>query len=140
MLSEISQNSQDNTCARYYFFRKSLWHRCSPVNFAKFIRTTFLQNTSRRLLLTFASWHQKKAWSFYDLIRLISCYFALFMALKTKDEKFLWLDKTFVSFYFSSFMTFKTKMGSFCVLIRHLFLVLLLCSWLKKLKRQGPMT
>ena len=28
-----------------------LWHRCFPVNFVKFLRTPFLQNTSRRLLL-----------------------------------------------------------------------------------------
>ena len=27
--------------------RKRLWHRCFPVNFAKFIRSPFLQNTSR---------------------------------------------------------------------------------------------
>ena len=32
---KISQNSQDNT-----------WHRCFPVNFAKFLRRPFLQNTS----------------------------------------------------------------------------------------------
>ena len=31
--------------------RKSLWHRCFPVNFAKFLSTPFLQNTSWRLLL-----------------------------------------------------------------------------------------
>ena len=31
--------------------KKKLWHRCFPVNFAKFLRTPFLQNTSRRLLL-----------------------------------------------------------------------------------------
>ena len=30
----------------------SVWHRCFPVNLpAKFLRTTFLQNTSGRLLL-----------------------------------------------------------------------------------------
>ena len=57
------------------------------------------------------------------------------MVLKAKNENFLWLDKTFVSFYFTSFMTWKTKTGSFYALIRHLFLVLLLCSWLKKLKQ-----
>ena len=28
-----------------------LWHSCFPVNFAKFLRTPFLQNTSGRLLL-----------------------------------------------------------------------------------------
>ena len=33
--------------------KKSLWHRCFPVNFAKFLRTPFLQNTSVRLLLKF---------------------------------------------------------------------------------------
>ena len=33
--------------------KKSLWHRCFPVNFAKFLRTPFLQNTSGRLLLVF---------------------------------------------------------------------------------------
>ena len=31
--------------------QKSLWHRFFPVNFAKFLRTTFLQNTAGRLLL-----------------------------------------------------------------------------------------
>ena len=31
--------------------KKRLWHRCFPVNFAKFPRTAFLQNTSGRLLL-----------------------------------------------------------------------------------------
>ena len=32
---------------------QSLWHRCFPVNFAKFLRTPFLQNTSGHLLLAF---------------------------------------------------------------------------------------
>ena len=31
--------------------KKRLWHGCFPVNFAKFLRTPFLQNTSGRLLL-----------------------------------------------------------------------------------------
>ena len=30
---------------------KTLWRRCFPVNFVKFLRTRFLQNTSGRLLL-----------------------------------------------------------------------------------------
>ena len=33
--------------------KKRLWHRCFPVNFAKFLRTRFLHNTSGRLLLLF---------------------------------------------------------------------------------------
>ena len=32
-------------------FKKRLWHRYFPVNFAKFLRTPFLQNTSSRLFL-----------------------------------------------------------------------------------------
>ena len=59
---EISQNSQENTCARVSFLiklqtrpatllKKRLWHRCFPVNFVKFLRTPFLQNTTGRLLL-----------------------------------------------------------------------------------------
>ena len=31
--------------------KKRLWHRRFPVNFAKLLRTPFLQNTSGRLLL-----------------------------------------------------------------------------------------
>ena len=50
---EISQNSQENTCARVSFFKKvaglrpatllkkRLCHRCFPVNLAKFLRTPF---------------------------------------------------------------------------------------------------
>ena len=34
--------------------KRDLWHMCFPVNFAKFLRTPFLQDTSGRLLL-----HQK---------------------------------------------------------------------------------
>ena len=30
---------------------KRLWHRCFPKNFANFLKTPFLQNTSRRLPL-----------------------------------------------------------------------------------------
>ena len=60
MFLEILQNSQENTCTRASFLiklqacnliKKRVWHRCFPVKFAKFLRTPFLQNTSRRLLL-----------------------------------------------------------------------------------------
>ena len=50
---EISQNSQENTCARIFFliklkasslqlyFKKRLWHRCFSVNCAKFLKAPF---------------------------------------------------------------------------------------------------
>ena len=38
------QNSQENACARVYFLlKKKLWHKCFPVNFAKFLRISVLQ-------------------------------------------------------------------------------------------------
>ena len=59
---EISQNLQENTCVRVFFnkvaglrpatlLKKSLWHRCFLVKFAKFLKTPFLQNTFEQLLL-----------------------------------------------------------------------------------------
>ena len=57
---EILQNSQENACARASFLpepqpasllKKRLWYRCFPVNFAKFLRTSFSYNTSGRLPL-----------------------------------------------------------------------------------------
>ena len=39
-------------CRPATLLKKRLWHRCFPVNFAKFWRTLFLHNISGRLLLT----------------------------------------------------------------------------------------
>ena len=55
LLLETSQNSQENSCARASFLIKlQAWgihiQMCFPVNFAKFLRTSFLQNTPVRLL------------------------------------------------------------------------------------------
>ena len=38
------------------FIKQRLWHRSFPVNFAKVLRTPFLQNTSRQLLLCRLNW------------------------------------------------------------------------------------
>ena len=52
MLLKISQNLQQNTCAKVFFliklqaWRLRFWYRGFPVNFSKFLRTSFLQNTS----------------------------------------------------------------------------------------------
>ena len=56
---EISQNSEENACARVSFLiklqatllKKKLWHRCFPVNFAKYLRTPILTEHLRWLLL-----------------------------------------------------------------------------------------
>ena len=58
----ISQNSSENTCARVSFHLSYRLESCNPIKkglqhmccgFAKFLSTSFLQNTSRRLLLNF---------------------------------------------------------------------------------------
>ena len=66
VFSEISQNSQENTCCArvsfliklqasdlqlYSLLKKRLWHRYFPVNFAKFLRTPFLKQHLWWLLL-----------------------------------------------------------------------------------------
>ena len=68
---EISQNSQENTCARVSFLitlqaqsatllKMRPWRRCFPVNFVKFLRTLFatthlwwllLKRTKMKILL-----------------------------------------------------------------------------------------
>ena len=56
---EISQNSQENTCARVSFLiklqaepaRVQAWGRSFPVNFAKFLREPFLTEYLQWLLL-----------------------------------------------------------------------------------------
>ena len=45
--------------------KKKLWHKCFPVNFAKFLRTPFLQNTPWRLLLRISIKEQDKSDSHY---------------------------------------------------------------------------
>ena len=47
---QISQNSQENICARVSSLRDYIT-RFFPVNFPKFVRPLFLQNTFGRLLL-----------------------------------------------------------------------------------------
>ena len=52
MFLKISQNSQENTCARVSFLIKlGFWHKYFLVNFTKFLRTLSLKNTPGRLLL-----------------------------------------------------------------------------------------
>ena len=69
MFLKISQNSQENTYVGGPFFNKVadlrlqtgasdsdtgvFCCRCFPVNFAKFVRSIFLQNTSGQLLLDY---------------------------------------------------------------------------------------
>ena len=71
MFLKISQNSQQNTCARVPFLinfpasglqlyqkkkkKKKDWQSCFLTNFVKFLRLSFLQTTSGRLSLAVVS-------------------------------------------------------------------------------------
>ena len=64
VLLEFAQNSQENTCARVSFLKKSvtlskkrLSHRCFPANFVKFLRTPFITRHVRWLLLAYSYAH-----------------------------------------------------------------------------------
>ena len=53
ILINFAKFTGKHLCQSLFFdlLKKRLWHRCFPVNFAKFLRTPFLQNTSGLLLL-----------------------------------------------------------------------------------------
>ena len=52
---EVLQSLQQNTCARVSFLKRRLWYSCFPVNFAKFLRTSFVTEHLRWLPLSFQS-------------------------------------------------------------------------------------
>ena len=55
VFKNLAKFTGQHLCQRLFFIKiagkKSLWHRSFPVNFAKFLRTPFLQINSGRLLL-----------------------------------------------------------------------------------------
>ena len=72
MFLEIPQNSQEITIKKRgsglrpaTLLKKRLWYRCFPVNFVKFPRTPFLQNTSERLLLNVGYLSKSISWNYF---------------------------------------------------------------------------
>ena len=55
--------------------KKRLWHSCFHVNFAKFQRTIFSQNTSGRLPLNDVKWAKKKMDLFFLLIDMFESWY-----------------------------------------------------------------
>ena len=54
VLKNYTKFTKKHLCQSLFFNKVAgltLWHRCFSVNFAKFLRTPYLQNTSGRLLL-----------------------------------------------------------------------------------------
>ena len=85
--------------------KKKLWHSCFPVNFGKFLKTPFLENTSGRLLLilTKTQFHSFRNWAWFSVFEdgfyslcCLSCD-KVVRILKTEIEFFK------ISFWFRSF-------------------------------------
>ena len=59
VLRNFAKFTRKPLCQSLFFsatlLKKRLWHRCFSANYAKFLKTPFLQNTSGRLLLKIAS-------------------------------------------------------------------------------------
>ena len=116
---KILKNAEENACARVSFLKKRLWNRCFVVNFAKFLRTSFLTEHLRWLLLAFQSestcyslrtscskqaqylkfkW-TKTSWKYNRsniVQRSFLCYIAGFFPanISTSVQRCLWVDMT----------------------------------------------
>ena len=66
--------------------KKRFWHRCFPVNFTKFLRTSFSQNTSRRL-----------PWSMSLLLTLNKLIFSIYRQI-FMSVLLIWQIRQFNSF------------------------------------------
>ena len=60
VLENFAEFTGKHLCQSLFSLKKRLWHRGFPVNFAKFLRTPFLQNTSGRLLLIYDGFFLQK--------------------------------------------------------------------------------
>ena len=128
MLLEITLNSQENTCARGFFnkgsslrpatlLKKRRWYRCFPVNFVKFPRTPFLQNTSERLLLNVGYLSKSISWNYFMFHEMtLKLYFMkclerkisqCILPLRTNNSRFSW-NKTDVTEMFWSYRVIET--------------------------------
>ena len=65
------------------------WHRCFPVNFAKFLRTHFLQNTSGWLLLLLGPW----GFTYYLIFIANFAYYSLLQNFLPEKDHLLLVAK-----------------------------------------------
>ena len=97
VLRNFTEFTEKHQCQRLFFYKvaglraatilkKRLWHRCFPVNFAKFLRTPFLWHTSQQLLLTFnRCWFKKPSLLMRPFRCLISNFEKKTVLLSTKN-------------------------------------------------------
>ena len=95
VLRNFTEFTGKHLCASLY------WHWCFPVNFAKFLRTPFLQNTPRRLLLNITSF---KA---FDCVSDLKIPFLV--KAKIKLGQMNWWAKLTSNFIIDSLYNFQNK-------------------------------
>ena len=84
----ILKNPQENTCVGVSFLTTSLkerpWHRCFPMNFAKFLKTPFfIEHLKWLLRIYYCSFHRKFLFLFHSHYRF-SNSFCLFIYIKQR--------------------------------------------------------
>ena len=118
---KISQNSQENICAIVSFFnkvasprpatllKKRLWHRCFPVNFAKFLRTPFLQSTSGHCFwiapdgkIPFSRLKSNEIKTFSEVIVILDFHWISSFYLLLKDWYIFFEVTAFVKIFFAN--------------------------------------
>ena len=73
--------------------KRQIWHRCFPVNFAKFVRTPFLQNTSGRLLWIQYLLQREIVWCIRQVNWVTNIYFVsdnYTIYMKNINNEILW--------------------------------------------------
>ena len=89
VLRKIAKFTAKHLCLRpATLLKKRLWHRCFPVNFAKFLRLPFLQNSSKPLLLYSETFWKKKI-ILHDLFgkkEIIFCSLSVFQNFTQIEE------------------------------------------------------
>ena len=83
--ANLNSGNQSHANRPATLLKKRLWHRCFPVNFSNFLRTHFLHNTSRRLLLAILmkllTW--VTAWS----VQIRSYFWSVFSYIQSEYRK-----------------------------------------------------
>ena len=142
---KILQISQENICARASLviklqaacniIKKRPWYKCFPVNFAKFLRTPFLQNTFGRRLLNSCKWKQNLivifdvttritrrviTWSFRS--HGLHCGSILYLHVLSRNHHFRYC-------YFSFWMTFSRLLETFISKLKFVYFVVACGNW-----------